>query len=161
MSRRKAKTPPPAREAALKLVAKRMLSLAELRERLERRGYSREEVDDAAELARSYGYVDDEKLAGAVVREAARTARGPRWVRSTLIRRGVADALAREAENEASEGATERIREKPEHTDLRIVALTAHALQEERERCEAAGMNGFLTKPFNAVGLSRVVEEWE
>jgi SOS response regulatory protein OraA/RecX len=111
MSRRKAKRPPPVREVALEIVARRMLSLAELRKRLERRGYGTDEIDEATELAHAYGYVDDAKLAGAVVREAVRTARGPRWVRSTLLRRGVPDELARGAETLALEGATDRIRD--------------------------------------------------
>jgi CheY-like chemotaxis protein/HPt (histidine-containing phosphotransfer) domain-containing protein len=56
--------------------------------------------------------------------------------------------------------ATREIRKTHEHADLPIVALTAHAFAEERERCEAAGMNGFLTKPFKPHELYDVVERW-
>lgn len=56
--------------------------------------------------------------------------------------------------------ATRKIQETGLQADLRIVALTAHALPEERERCLAAGMSDFVTKPFRAEDLYRVVE-WE
>jgi PAS domain S-box-containing protein len=39
-----------------------------------------------------------------------------------------------------------------------IVALTAHARGEDRERCLAAGMDGFLTKPFSAADLFAMIE---
>ena len=45
--------------------------------------------------------------------------------------------------------ATRRLRENPRYYDLPIIALTAHALSEERDRCLALGMNGHITKPID------------
>jgi two-component system sensor histidine kinase/response regulator len=56
--------------------------------------------------------------------------------------------------------ATRAIRAMPEFEKLPIVACTAHALAEERVRCEAAGMNGFLTKPYKPHELREAVEQW-
>lgn len=41
-----------------------------------------------------------------------------------------------------------------------IIALTAHALPENREQTRAAGMNGFLTKPIRLKDLARELEKW-
>ncbi len=41
-----------------------------------------------------------------------------------------------------------------------IVAVTASALKGELERCQAAGMNGILTKPFNLETLDTVVRSY-
>lgn len=41
-----------------------------------------------------------------------------------------------------------------------IIALTAHALPENREQTKAAGMNGFLTKPIRLKELSRELGKW-
>ncbi|MDH4164268.1 MAG: ATP-binding protein [Nitrospirota bacterium] len=42
--------------------------------------------------------------------------------------------------------------------DVRIVAVTAHALSEDREQCRAAGMDGYLTKPIDIDQLYQQVE---
>jgi PAS domain S-box-containing protein len=54
--------------------------------------------------------------------------------------------------------ATERIRALPQGRTLPIIALTAHALSGERERCLARGMTGYLAKPFKAHDLFSAVE---
>jgi two-component system, sensor histidine kinase and response regulator len=42
--------------------------------------------------------------------------------------------------------------------DVPIIALTANVAAAERDRCMAAGMNGYLTKPFKAAELIAAVE---
>ncbi len=54
--------------------------------------------------------------------------------------------------------ATEKIRALSQGRTLPIIALTAHALSGERERCMARGMSGYLAKPFKAHDLFAAVE---
>src|SRR5881392_2314666 len=54
--------------------------------------------------------------------------------------------------------ATAQIRALPQGRTLPIIALTAHALSGERERCLERGMTGYLAKPFKAHDLFAAVE---
>ncbi|HYR99264.1 MAG TPA: response regulator, partial [Gemmatimonadales bacterium] len=54
--------------------------------------------------------------------------------------------------------ATAKIRALPKGRTLPIIALTAHALSGERERCLERGMSGYLAKPFKAHDLFAAVE---
>ena len=44
--------------------------------------------------------------------------------------------------------------------EIPIIALTAHAFKEDRERCLKAGMNAYISKPFRKQELLRLVERF-
>ena len=56
--------------------------------------------------------------------------------------------------------ASRRIRQSGRWPNLPIVALTANAMPEERERCRAAGMNDYLAKPFRREELEALIDHW-
>ncbi|MDH4609446.1 response regulator [Pseudomonas sp. BN102] len=56
--------------------------------------------------------------------------------------------------------ATRQIRQMNGGVVVPIIALTANALQGDREACLAAGMNDYLAKPFKRADLLRVMQRW-
>ncbi len=53
--------------------------------------------------------------------------------------------------------ALHRLRAAPETASLRVVAVTAYAMQEDRDRARDAGFDGFLTKPLDIRALPEQV----
>ena len=56
--------------------------------------------------------------------------------------------------------ATQRIRQLPGGTSVVILAMTANAFSEDRERCMAAGMNDFVAKPVDPDLLFATMLKW-
>jgi signal transduction histidine kinase/ActR/RegA family two-component response regulator len=56
--------------------------------------------------------------------------------------------------------ATMQIRANPKYKDLPIVALTAHALSEDREASLKSGMNEHLTKPIDPDEIYAALRQW-
>ncbi len=78
------------------------------------------------------------------------------------IRRGRYDVVLMDIQMPEMDGlaATREIRALPQGAALPIIALTAHALPEERVRCLDAGMTAYVTKPFKPYDLFAAVEGW-
>ncbi len=55
---------------------------------------------------------------------------------------------------------TRRIRADSRFRDLPIIAMTAHAMKGDRDRCLASGMNDYVSKPLSLETLVSVLEGW-
>ncbi|GEM_PF-2841541 len=56
--------------------------------------------------------------------------------------------------------ATKEIRSKEKFKDLPIIAMTAHAMEGDKQRSLDSGMNGHLTKPVDPNELYRCILKW-
>jgi len=56
--------------------------------------------------------------------------------------------------------ATIEIRKQDKFKDLPIIAMTAHAMQEELQKCLDVGMNDYFTKPIDPNALFNLIAKW-
>lgn len=56
--------------------------------------------------------------------------------------------------------ATQRIRQQTRFADLPIIAVTAKAMKEDREKCLAIGASDYLAKPIEARKLFAIMAQW-
>ena len=91
-------------QAGLLLLGRRELSTSQVRQRLMRKGYAREEVDEALQRLREAGAIDDARTAAAIVRsETGLKKRGRTRVLQQIQRAGIESDVAREAVDTAFE----------------------------------------------------------
>jgi len=55
--------------------------------------------------------------------------------------------------------ATQAIRRQEKDSHIPIIAMTAHALEEDRRKCLNAGMDGYLTKPVQLIQLRAILKQ--
>ncbi len=86
------------------LLDARAYSSAELKKKLESRGYAAEEIAEALEKLKDYGYVNDEEYAENMVRRGSEQGKSSRRVKAELKLKGIDPDAAEEAAEELKEG---------------------------------------------------------
>ena len=96
--------------------------------------------------------------AGMDVVECCDGASAVRWI----LEGNVCDAILMDIQMPGMDGyeATAKIRERFAAQDLPIIAMTAHAMESDREHCLAGGMVDHVSKPFDPAELFRVLGRW-
>jgi two-component system sensor histidine kinase/response regulator len=100
--------------------------------------------------------------AGVVVSIAGNGREAVAAVQASLVEGPRIDAVLMDIQMPEMDGydATRAIREDPRCASLPIIAMTAHALEAEKERCRQVGMNGHVAKPVDPAELFAVLARW-
>ena len=87
------------------------------------------------------------------------------WLALEAINNDTYDAVLMDCQMPVMDGlmATTELRRREQNAGgarLPIIALTANAMEGDRERCLAAGMDDFLSKPFSQQQLAALLKRW-
>jgi two-component system sensor histidine kinase/response regulator len=79
-----------------------------------------------------------------------------------LLRQAQFDCVLMDVQMPIMDGleATRRIRLDPALAHMRVLAMTANATNEDRDRCMQSGMDDFITKPIQPAVLCQTVARW-
>jgi two-component system cell cycle response regulator DivK len=97
-------------------------------------------------------------LAGAVLRRAGHRITEARSAEEAVERLRVAtpDLILMDVQLPGEDGLelTRRLKQAPTTRDVIVIALTAHAMKEDRDRALGAGCDGYIAKPINTRTLA-------
>jgi len=87
------------------------------------------------------------------------------WLALEVMNNDAYDAVLMDCQMPVMDGltATAELRRREQNSGgarLPIIALTANTMEGERERCLAAGMDDFLSKPFSQQQLAALLKRW-
>ena len=87
------------------------------------------------------------------------------WLALEAMNNDAYDAVLMDCQMPVMDGltATAELRRREQNAGgarLPIIALTANAMEEDREACLAAGMDDFLSKPFSQQQLAALLKRW-
>jgi len=71
-----------------------------------------------------------------------------------------ATRIIRNRKPESAEQGDQALNSKYRASNVPIVAITAHAMKGDREKCLEAGMDDYISKPVTPQALSEVLEKW-
>ena len=79
-----------------------------------------------------------------------------------MIRRNAYDVVLMDMQMPVMDGvtATRELRRDPRFDALPVIAMTANAMEQDRRACRAAGMNAYVTKPFDPEEFLTTVSRW-
>jgi CheY-like chemotaxis protein len=100
-------------------------------------------------------------LAGAVLRRAGHRITEARSGEEAVERLRVAtpDLILMDVQLPGQDGLalTRRLKDAPTTENVIVIALTAHAMKEDRERALSAGCDGYIAKPINTRTLAEEI----